>query len=133
MAPIFKIFLAILSLSSSTFAQRPSNTSVCDYYTGTILGAVTPANQKLLLTLLINTVVLGNYTTPNTGVAVHGFASPGVQDGVAVNLLPFFTGAKLTTNGGGDGNVGISKVFLDDGGPVPLQHNMTSNGTGTAQ
>jgi len=133
MAPLFKSLLAVLAISSQALAQRPSNTSICDYYSQKILGAVTPASQKLLLTLIINTVVLGNYTTPNVGIPVHGFASPGVQDGVAVNLLPFFTGAMLTTNPGGDGNVGVSKLFLDDGGPTPLQMNMSSNGTASSQ
>lgn len=84
------------------------------------------------MTLLVNTFVIGNYTTPNTGVSVHGFAAPGMYNGTTVALLPYFTGAYNSTNEGG--TVGASKLFLDDGRAVPLQKNMSSNGdTSTAQ
>ncbi|PVH82401.1 hypothetical protein DL98DRAFT_653154 [Cadophora sp. DSE1049] len=115
----------------TTLAQRPANISICNYYSEKILGENTPARQKLLMTLIINTVVLGNYTIPNVGIPVHGIASPGVQDGQDVNLLPYFTGALLSTNGGGD--VGVSKLFLDDGGAGALSMNMSSLGTTSTQ
>ncbi|KAH7412881.1 hypothetical protein BKA64DRAFT_731128 [Cadophora sp. MPI-SDFR-AT-0126] len=123
--------LVTIALTKITFAQRPANVSICNYYSQTILGENTAASQKLLMTLIINTVVLGNYTTPNVGIPVHGIASPGVQDGQDVNLLPYFTGALLSTNGGGD--VGVSKLFLDDGGAGALSMNMSSLGTNSAQ
>lgn len=122
--------LSVLLLISFVLAQRPSNTTICDYYSSSILGASTAANQKLLMTLLINTVVLGNYTTPNTGISVHGFASPAVYNGTKIALLPYFTPELLSTNKGGD--VGVGVAFLDDGGAVPLQHNMSSSGNATS-
>ncbi|CZR69265.1 uncharacterized protein PAC_19165 [Phialocephala subalpina] len=118
--------LAFLGVASFSLAQRPTNTTICDYYSSSILGANTAANQKLLTTLLINTVVLGNYTTPNTGISVHGFATPAIYNGTEVALLPYFTPAPPSANKGGD--VGVGVAFLDDGGAVPLQHNMSSNG-----
>lgn len=108
------------------FAQRPSDTPICDYYAAKILGNNTETNQKLLLTLLTNGFVVGNYTTPNTGVALPGFAAPAVYNGTEVTLLPYFTGALNSTNDGGD--MGVSRLILDDGGPVPLLKNMSSNG-----
>jgi hypothetical protein len=114
------------TLLSTLFAQRPSNTTICDFWTPTILGSNTAANQALLITFIINTVVLGNYTTPNVGIPVAGFASPGIYNGTKVELLPYFTGALNSTNLGG--SQGSSKLFLDDGGASPLTKNVSSNG-----
>ena len=41
-------------------AQRPQNESICDYYTTALLKNNTADNQDTLLTLLVNTVVIGN-------------------------------------------------------------------------
>ncbi|KAL2845829.1 hypothetical protein BJX68DRAFT_269027 [Aspergillus pseudodeflectus] len=107
-------------------SQRPTTTSICDYYTPQILGADTAAAQQLLITLLVNTFVIGNYTTPNTGHAVAGIAAPAVYNGTEVALLPYFTGELNSTNTGGE--VGASKLFLDDGAAEPLARNMSSAG-----
>jgi len=121
------LLLSLLSLAPlPILADRPSNISICDYYSTTILGSNTIANEKLLITLLINTVVLGTYTTPNNSIPVHGFAAPAVYNGTNVALLKYFTGELLSTNEGGP--AGVSKMFLDDGGAGPLLHNMSSNG-----
>ncbi|KAL3460744.1 hypothetical protein BJX64DRAFT_290052 [Aspergillus heterothallicus] len=106
--------------------SRPSSTSICDYYTTQILGSNTAANQQLLITLLVNTFVIGNYTTPNTGHPVAGIAAPAEYNGTEVALLPFFTGELNSTNTGGD--TGASVPFLDDGAAEPLARNMSSNG-----
>ena len=77
----------LLVLASTILAQRPQNISICDYYTPQILGPSTPTTQHLLIALLINTVVLGNYTTPNVGVKVDGFAAPNEYNGTKIDLL----------------------------------------------
>lgn len=41
-------------------AQRPNGTSICDYYTTALLKNNTAANQATLLTLIVNTAVIGN-------------------------------------------------------------------------
>ncbi|KAL4899299.1 hypothetical protein BDW74DRAFT_183832 [Aspergillus multicolor] len=107
-------------------SSRPSSTTICDFYTRQILGKNTAENQQLLMTLLVNTFVIGNYTTPNTGVTVAGIAAPAVYNGTNVELLPYFTGALNSTNLGGDH--GASKLFLDNGAAEPLAANMSSNG-----
>lgn len=84
------------------------------------------------MTLLVNTAVIGNYTKPNTGVAVPGIlAKNATYNGTAVDLLPYFNGALASNNRGG--SAGVSINFLDDGGATPLLHNKPSNGTASAQ
>jgi hypothetical protein len=55
-----KHFFLALGAAAAVLAQRPTNTSVCDYYTTALLKENTAANQLTLLTLLVNTVVIGN-------------------------------------------------------------------------
>jgi hypothetical protein len=97
---------------------RPADVPICDYYTTALLMNNTAANQLALLTRLVNTVIIGNYTTPNVGIAVPGILAPGTFNGTAVNLLPYFDGALLSTNDGG--SEGSAVNFLDGGGAKPL-------------
>jgi hypothetical protein len=129
---LLPLLLLTLSLVTQTHArrrpnsQRPTTTSICDFYTSQILGTNTATSQQLLITLLVNTFVIGNYTTPNTGHAVAGIAAPAVYNGTKVALLPYFTGELNSTNTGGE--VGASKLFLDNGGAGPIGMNMSSAG-----
>lgn len=84
-----------------------------------------------LLTLLVNTAVIGNYTKPNVGVHVPGILANGTYNGTAVNLLPYFSGGLLSTNEGGSSGMAVN--FLDDGGAAPLMINKPSNGTSSRQ
>jgi hypothetical protein len=121
----------ILALAGVVLAQRPTNVSICDYYTGALLKENNATNQMTLLTLLVNTAVIGNYTQPNVGIAVPGILTKGQFNGTDVNLLPYFSGALLSTNDGS--SMGVSKNFLDDGGATPLMMDKPSNGTSSAQ
>jgi hypothetical protein len=47
--------------------------------------------QVVLLTLIVNTAVIGNYSDVNTDVKVPGIFAPGTYSGTAVNLLPCFS------------------------------------------
>lgn len=112
-------------------AQRPANTSVCDYYTTALLKTNNATNQETLVTLLVNTAVIGNYTVyaNKTGVKVPGIlahnVSGAVYNGTGVNLLPYFDGSFASTNNGGSAGVAVN--FLDDGGAAPLLKNKPSN------
>lgn len=123
--------LAFLAAAGSALAQRPMNTSICDYYTTALLKDNTAKNQYTLLTLVVNTAVIGNYTKPNVGIAVNGILNPGMYNGTKVNLLPYFDGGLASTNSGG--SAGVAQNFLDDGGAAPLLMNMPANGTKSAQ
>jgi len=118
---------ALLCLPLLAGAQRPSNTSICDFYSSTLLGSNAAKSQALLITLLVNTFVVGKYTTPNVGLPCTGFAAPAVFEGHDVALLPYFTGTYNSTNEGGESGVG-GVLFLDDGCATPLQKNTSSNG-----
>lgn len=52
--------LAVAAAVSGVAAQRPSGTSICDYYTTALLKNNTAENQLTLLTLVVNTAVIGN-------------------------------------------------------------------------
>jgi len=123
-----KAVLATMALAGSAVAQ--SNSSLCDKYTTALLMNNTADNQLTLLTLLVNTVVIGNYTKPNHN-AVPGILAKGNVNGTDVNLLPYFNGGLASSNRGGDS--GVSVNFLDDGGAVPLMMNMPANGTSSNQ
>jgi hypothetical protein len=100
--------------ANAVLAQRPADMSICDYYTTALLMDNTAANQYMLLTLVVNTALIGNYTTPNVGIAVSGVLSPGTYNGMSINLLPYFDGSLASTNAGGSS--GMATNFLDDGG-----------------
>jgi hypothetical protein len=52
--------LALAAAVGSAMAQRPANITICDYYTTALLKNNTATNQKTLLTLVVNTAVIGN-------------------------------------------------------------------------
>lgn len=118
----------------SSIAAASAAASICDTYTAALFaskGGNTAANQQTLLTLVVNTAVIGNYTQPNVGIAVPGLLNPGVYDGQQVNLLPYFDGSLASTNNGGP--CGVSMNFLDGGGAAPLMMNLPANSTTSAQ
>lgn len=123
--------LILLAAAGSVLAQRPNGTSICDYYTKELLDENNSTNQYTLLTLLVNTAVIGNYTKPNIGIMVPGILAPGKYNDTEVNLLPYFNGGLNSSNRGGDSGVAIN--FLDDGGAVPLMMNKPANGTESRQ
>lgn len=59
-----KPLTSALAVLSGVAAQRPSNVSICDYYTTALLKNNTAENQYTLLTLLVNTAVIGNCESP---------------------------------------------------------------------
>ncbi|KAI1121287.1 hypothetical protein F5Y10DRAFT_104477 [Nemania abortiva] len=122
---------ALAVVANTAQAQRPENTPICDYYTTALLKNNTADNQATLLTLVVNTVVIGNYTQPNVGIKVAGILAPGQYNGTDVNLLPYFTGELASSNRGGDH--GVSVNFLDDGGAEPLKNNKPANTQNSSQ
>jgi hypothetical protein len=61
-----KVTVALATIGSVA-SQRPTNTSICDYYTTALFKNNTAANQLTLLTALVNTVVIGNCKTSSRG------------------------------------------------------------------
>lgn len=58
------ILLSAAAAGSFASAQRPTNTSICNYYTAAVLKNNTAENQLTLVTALVNTVVIGNCKWP---------------------------------------------------------------------
>jgi hypothetical protein len=108
--------------------------SMCDKYTTQILGSNEPTNQRLLMSLFVNTALVGNYTTPNVGIAVNGIMWPGQWKGEPVDLMPWFNGELASSNPCPDDcGQGVNVNWLDGGGPAALRQNLTSFVQGTNQ
>jgi hypothetical protein len=123
----------ILAAIGSALAQRPSGTSICDYYTGALFaksGGATPANEYALLTVLVNTVVIGNYTPCTSSGGLPGILAPANYGGEEVMLLPYFDGCLQSTN---VNNVPSVVNFLDGGGAAPLMNNMPADNENSNQ
>jgi hypothetical protein len=127
---MFSNTLVILCLTAVFTSSVKAALSICDNYTTLVLTNNTAENQLTLLTILVNTVVIGNYTQPNIGIRVPGILAPGVYDGYNVSLAKFFDGSMNTTN---DNNVASMVNFLDGGGAAPLLMNMPAHGNTTNQ
>jgi hypothetical protein len=118
------------SVASLVTAQRPSDVSICDYYTEAVLKSNTAANQYTLLTVIVNTVVIGNYSPCAVGNGLPGILAPANYGGEQVNLLPYFNGCLKSTN---DNGMPASVNFLDGGGAAPLMKNMPADNPNSAQ
>jgi hypothetical protein len=123
--------LAVAAGIGSAIAQRPADMSICDYYTTALLKTNNGTTQKALVSLVVNTAVIGNYTMPNVGIAVPGILANGTFNGTEVHLLKYFDGSLASSNRGGMS--GVSVNFLDDGGAAPLMMGMPANGTSSNQ
>ncbi|KAK5077680.1 hypothetical protein LTR70_009501 [Exophiala xenobiotica] len=126
----FKHLALAFGVAGPALAQRPSDTSICDYYTTALFTDNTPSNQYSLLTALVNTVVIGNYSACSVGGGLAGILAPAYFGGENVNLLPYFNGCLKSTNGGGKP---VSVNFLDGGGAAPLMQNMPANSADSNQ
>jgi hypothetical protein len=119
----FNTALLAVAAAGTAFAPRPTNECICDYYTTALLKENNATNQYTLLTLLVNTDVIGNYTQPNVGVSVPGILNPnGMYNNTKVNLVPYFDGSLTSSNEGG--SMAVAKNFFDGGGAAPLMENM---------
>ncbi|TKA83237.1 hypothetical protein B0A55_02956 [Friedmanniomyces simplex] len=130
---MMKPTLLVLALAAThAAAQRPANTSVCDYYTTALLKDNNATNQEALVTLVVNTAVIGNFTPNKLNILVPGIlAQNQTYNGSSVNLAAYFDGSLASTNNGG--GAGVSVNFLDDGGATPLTKGKPSNGNTSDQ
>ncbi|GAM91249.1 hypothetical protein ANO11243_092960 [Dothideomycetidae sp. 11243] len=119
--------LTLAAAAGVATAQRPTNTSICDYYTTGVFMDNTGANQYKLVSAVVNRAVIGNKTA---NPMLTGIVGAGTYNGAQVNLAPYFTGALNSTNNGG--MMGESVNFLDDGGATPIMNGMPSNGNMTS-
>ncbi|KAJ3258578.1 hypothetical protein HK103_003538 [Boothiomyces macroporosus] len=105
---------------------------LCDKYTTALFKDNTEDNQLKLLTALVNTVVIGNFSATVNNQPVPGILAPATFNGQPVNMLPFFTGQQgATANVNGVATAGVN--FLDGGGADPLKQGLPANSQNTRQ
>jgi hypothetical protein len=109
------VVLAILF--GLSLAQRPSNTSTCDYYAQNLYGANTNYTQFQLMQSIIALAFNGGHNLSNVSSEITGILNAGTFQGVNVDLRPFFNGSIDSTN---LNNQAVAIDWLDDGGPYPL-------------
>ncbi|CEH18270.1 hypothetical protein MYCGRDRAFT_69789 [Ceraceosorus bombacis] len=116
------IAVGAAAVIGSTFAQNA--TTPCSKYAEALFGASNGTTQLTLLTALVNTAVIGNYSAGAMN-AVTGILNPGrTSTGEEVNLLGYFNGSIVSTN---RGNNAVALNFLDGGGAEPLKQNKPAN------
>lgn len=114
------IYLCVV-LFGVAMAQRPSSSSICDYYTQVKYGSASEANQLKMMQGIVSLAFGGpaaaTMDSSSLPDGLTGILNPGVHDGVIVNLLPFFNGSIASTN---LNNLAVGINWLDDGGITPL-------------
>lgn len=118
-------------LLAAAIAGAPlvASQSLCDKYTTALLTNNTAANQYTLLQLIVNTVVIGNYTQPNVGISVPGILATANYGGEEVNLLPYFNGCLKSSNRGQPTAIN----FLDGGAAASVIDGTLLSNPGSAQ
>ncbi|KAK0354863.1 hypothetical protein LTR91_022254 [Friedmanniomyces endolithicus] len=124
--------IAFALAATQAAAQRPTTESICDYYTTAVLKDNNATNQETIVTLVVNTAVIGNFTPNKFNISVPGIlAANQTYNGTAVNLAQYFDGTLASSNRGG--SAGVSVNFLDDGGAEPLTKGKPANGASSNQ
>lgn len=77
----------------------------------------------MLLKILVNTVVIGNYTVTPMNMVVPGILANATVNGQEVSLLHYFDGSSNTSN---VGEMPMAVNYLDAGGAAPLMKNMVN-------
>ncbi len=99
-------------------AQRPSNTSLCDYYAIQRYGANTTTTQFNLVQGIVALAFAGSSGVPNASASITGIFNPGTYNGVNVDLGSWFNGSIDSTNVNGRPT---AIDWLNGGGKAPLQ------------
>ena len=123
------LLVAAFSLRAS--AARPSNISICDYYAGALFFNNNATTQHTLLTLLVNTAVIGNYSQVSKSAVPGILAKDAKYNGTDIDLTKYFDGSLTSTNRGGKEGKAVN--FLDGGGATPLSKNLPADSKNSHQ
>ncbi len=123
------MFFAAVLWFGLTLAQRPSNASICDYYSISLYGENTTEFQSKLMQEIVALAFAGGANIPNISSEITGILNPGQFNDEFVNLQPWFNGSIDSTNLNNQ-PVGIN--WLDGGGTEPL-HAFLNGTTETVQ
>lgn len=108
-------FLAILF--GASLAQRPPNSSTCDYYATSLYGSNTNTTQFQLIQSIVALAFGGGFNLSNVSSELTGILNPGTFQNLTVDLRPWFNGSIDSTN---LNNQAVGINWLDDGATDPL-------------
>ena len=111
------MLLILAVLFGVSLAQRPSNTSICDYYAESRYGTNDSTTQLKLVHDIVSLAFGGGSNLSNVSSDITGILNPGTFQGLNVDLRPWFNGTIDSTN---LNNQPVGIDWLDDGGTDPL-------------
>jgi hypothetical protein len=111
------MLVAFAILFGLSLAQRPTNSSTCDYYAQSLYGANNGTTQFQLIQGIIALAFGGGFNLSNVSSEITGIFNPGTFQNLTVDLRPWFNGSIDSTNLNNQ-PVGIN--WLDGGGTDPL-------------
>lgn len=111
------MLLLVALLAGLAMAQRPSGSSICDYYAEVRFGTNSSTTQYKLIEGIVAMAFGGGNATSNASSSLTGILNPGKFNDIAVDLHPFFDGSIDSTN---LNNQPIGIDWLDGGGVGPL-------------
>lgn len=114
--------LLLISLFALSTAQRPDNSSLCDYYAESLYVDNSNASQAKLIRSIVSLAFGGPKGLSNVAEGLTGILHPGNFDGQAVNLQPCFDGTKDSTN---LNNAPVGINWLDGGATQSLSDFLT--------
>jgi hypothetical protein len=111
------LFPVVALLFGVTFAQRPSDVTICDFYAEQRYGSSDEGAQFQLIQGIVSYAFGGSMGLTNLSADITGILHPGVFEDIPVDLQPWFNGSKQSTN---LNNQPIGINWLDSGGMDPL-------------
>ncbi len=113
MLAVFAILLGV----GVGLAQRPTNTSTCDYYATSLYGSNNSTTQFQLIQSIVALAFGGGANLSNVSSEITGILNPGSFQNLTVDLRPWFNGSIDSTN---LNNQAVGIDWLDDGAIDPL-------------
>ncbi len=98
-------------------AQRPTNSSICDYYAQVRYGVNNSDTQFQLVQGIVTLAFGGGFNLSNISSDITGILNPGNFSGTPVDLRPWFNGSLASTN---LNNQPVGLNWLDGGGLDPI-------------
>ena len=116
------VVLAFAFLFGLSLAQRPDNSSLCDYYAENLYGDNSNVSQGKLIRGIVSLAFGGPSGLKNDSEDLTGILNPGTFQNLPVDLQPWFNGSKDSTN---LNNAPVGINWLDGGGIKPLSDFLT--------
>ena len=97
MRPFLNLFVLVAALASVTLAQRPDNTSICDFYAVKQYGTNSTDTQFKLMQRIVAMAFGGGASLQGASEVSTGILNPGTFQGVDVNLRSWFDGSSTNS------------------------------------